>query len=617
MELITIKNTDYNDLEQICTEIIDFWFPNHISDHYSAHDFWFDQSPDKYIFDKYKYLIDTIRYYNISNIYNLQQKLALIIVGDQFTRNVYRNDEYNRKKNDEWVLQLAINIINSDNDLILNLNQRYFILLPLRHQNKSYLLDRVMSRINIYLNEFKDNIPTSLIKFLSHTLCNYTYLDDQNILSTKITSYNCDQMIAFASNKIYNHIIDTNFFTYSKNYQINNMIKSFKDVTKINYIYNCVYEWVKSFGKSNINIGISLSGGVDSMVLLSCLVQIKFVEYSLIDQIIAVHIEHTNRIEGKIEREFLEEFCAILNIKFYYRTIYYMNRDTLYIDRDLYESETKKIRFNLYSFVVNKYHLIGICIGHHLGDITENIFCNIIKGKPVDNLGVMKIFDLQEDINIFRPMLNQIKDNIFEYANIYNIPYFINSTPVWSCRGVLRDQVIPILKKQFGNFEPNIKKLMSTCEEMANLNNKYIIQPYLDKIKIYDENIAFRIEYNQDLILETIWDKILINFAHFNGYHMISNKSKNNFLQWLKIIRNKDKTNFQYDLGKNMFAFVDINIQYVYLINYTKIKKQIEEFKSKSINLSHFNNLEYLLNQSFDESKPIIVIPQKIKKLFN
>ena len=616
-----MTNIQYDELEQISLNIINFWFPNHIFDYTSAYDFWFDHSPDKYIIENYKNIVDTINLYDLTDIKNINHKLALIIISDQFTRNIYRNDEYNRTKNDILALQLANNMIDSNEDITLNLNQRFFILLPLRHQKKSHLLDRVISRIQLYFSEFKEyqNIPSSLIKFLSHTLRNYTELDDQNILSnqfSKLSSFNNNQMIELACAPKYYNIIDSNVFINATD----NLMKSDfnKDILGKNKIYNCIYDFINfdfygnsrdynDNNKPSINIGISLSGGVDSMVLLYCLVQIKINNCNLINQIYVIHIEHTNREEGKVEREFLQDFCAILNVPFYYRTIYYMNRNTPYIDRDLYECESRKIRFNLYSYVIEKHNLIGICIGHHLGDITENVFTNIIHGKSFDNLGVMKISDVQENVNIFRPMLNQTKNDIIKYANMYQIPYFKNSTPEWSCRGVIRDQMIPILNKQFGNFEPNIRKLMDTCKEMADLNNKYIIQPYLDKIKIYNDNIALRIDYNEDLILDTIWSKILIKFTHVNGYHMISNRSKNGFLQWLK---NKNHT--QYDLSKHIFAYRTNNgiHKYIYLIDYKKIIK-----RSTLIDISQFHNLENLLDGSFDEIEINVPIPKKIIKL--
>ena len=90
------------------------------------------------------------------------------------------------------------------------------------------------------------------------------------------------------------------------------------------------------------DVAISLSGGVDSMVLLDCLKT---------KHVVAIHLEYTNRKEGKIEREFLEYYCGKVNVPFYYRTIDYIVRED---DRELFEIETRKARFALYQYVVMK-----------------------------------------------------------------------------------------------------------------------------------------------------------------------------------------------------------------------------------------------------------------------
>lgn len=513
-------------------EIISFWFNN--LDPYSMHNFWFDQSVDIYITNKYKSLVDSITIDNyITFIEEPLDKIALLLVGDQFTRNIYRNSD-ERYKNDIWTLKLSLNILLSGEDLSYDLNIRYFILLPLRHQKKSYYLNKVISRLKLYILDF-DIIPDSLKKFYYHSIISYTDLTDEITIIDEPSNIKINDLIY---DENYINILDPNIYK------------------KLEYRESNIYEIILNFVRINNlkNIGVSLSGGVDSMVLLTILSKIRE-----IDNLVAIHIEHTNRIDAISERNFLVEYCQMLNIKFYYRTIHFMNRDDNVLDRDVYENESKKIRFNLYKYT----GINNIFIGHHSGDVVENVFTNMIKGRSLDNLGMMKQIDKQFDINIFRPMLELTKDIIFDYAHKNNIPYFKNSTPEWSCRGVIRDQMIPILKKQFGNFESNIIKMMNATNQTIELNEKYIIKPYLNSIRKYETYIV--IPYNRDLIIDIIWDKILIDFFHSNGYKMISNKSKNNFIEWLKLNNGK-----QYELNKDIFGIINNNI---YLINYKKIKE--------------------------------------------
>jgi len=610
------------------TEIINFWFPNSNFDKISMFEFWFDATPDEYIRSTY---IDLVDYLSLSlsqektNYLSLENtdldKLALLIIGDQFTRNVYRNDLLQRTKNDFWTLNLALSMLDSDIDLKLNLNMRYFILLVLRHQKTTQLLSRVRDRIKLYLSEYvesKKDIPSSLIKFYTHTIRSYTDLTD-SISCTDLTDsfdYNkiTERVIQLIHLSDYIDILDTDIYQNKLKDEIEH--EDLSGLSK-DIIYKTLYEWILNFNQSNpINIGISLSGGVDSMVLLSCLVQIKYSFPKLIGQIVAVHIEHSNRPEAILERQFLIDYCQILGIKFYWRTIDYMSREMEYIDRSVYEIESKKVRFGLYKYVSEKHNLIGICMGHHMGDITENVFTNIIKGKIGPDLGVMKKIDEQLDVQIHRPLLDLIKDQIFSYAKNYQTPYFKNSTPAWSCRGVIRDKMMPILKAQFGDFEPNIIKTMNMWNKMYELNYKYITKPFIDSIIKFKHGL--KIPYNFDMTDDIFWDPLLIDLLHSNGYPMISTKSKNIFLSWLRGLNNfnKDKTNLQCDLNTIFYAYYNSATNHVYIIN----NKTIEQIPKAD--LIKYNNLDHIMSETnlteeviSDKKRKKLKLPQKIKNL--
>lgn len=564
---------------ELSTEILTFWFGQDLNA-FTDNLFWFDCSVDAIITEKYKEYVDNPSI-NIKDVYD---KLTWIIIGDQFTRNIYRHDLIQRTKNDKWVLDLVLDMLEKNEDLTLNLNMRLFILLPLRHQKKSNLLNIVIERVKMYLEEFKLNIPSILTKFYAHSIKNYTYLEDEiNVIEPSL-----DETITLSEliqTKKYSDILDSSV-------SFNDELLNIKNK---NVIFNCIYEWLRSYKQTDINIGVSLSGGVDSMVFLSILYQIKHSKYNrnLIGNIIAIHIEHTNREEAIIERDFLIDFCNILGIKFYYRTIHYMHRTTENIDRAIYEIESKKLRFNLYKYAVEHEKLIGICLGHHMGDVVENVLTNMIKGKSIENLGMMKEIDFQNDVNIFRPMLEQNKKDIFEYALEFGIPYFKNSTPVWSCRGVIRDEVIPKLKDQFGEFESNMIIMAEKCKTMYSLGYKYAIEPYISSIVKFKYGI--RIDYNNDFNLDIVWDIILLEYFHSNGYPMISSKSKNGFIKWLSSLGSS-----QYELCSSHFAYYD---KYIYIIDFDKIKSKIV-----------INDLECILNDGIKTDR-LVLLPNKLKKL--
>lgn len=515
-------------------EILTYWFQ--CTNETEMNAFWFDTSCDEYIRLHYQQLVDTITYENYKEyITNQDDKIALLLVGDQFTRNIYRDTQF-RTKNDKWALELALELIKTEIDLTFPLNYRFFILLPLRHHKTSPLLDMVVQRIKIYMKEF--NHPKTLIKFYTQTVKNYTELTDR-IVYSQGQSWNPEfTSILEPSEKISNESI---------------VLQGFEPN----------------------DIAVSLSGGVDSMVLLHAL-------QCAGKRVVAIHLEYCNRDESKLEREFLEFYCWNHNIPFYYQTIHYIKREDV-IDRSVFEEETKKVRFRMYQYVVEKEGLEGVCLGHHLGDIVENVFTNMIKGRNTDIM-VMQEKQMMCGVTLFRPFLKQTKDQLFQVAHSKEIPYFLNSTPTWSCRGVLRNTVIPALKKQFGDFEVNMIRFAEQYSSYSTFYEEEMMKkistihhPFVSKIKIHPESIH-------------LFPNLLLDFMHKNGYAMVSKKSVSHFMNWYKGSRNK-----QIQLSKDVFVY-EYNT-FIYLVNLTKLKK---ENPSKKQVLELFDHhLPFMLNDLF------------------
>lgn len=127
--------------------VLEFWFPD---DGYQ--DFWFDKSIDEYINKKYKIYLSYYESFEINpQILTDEEILEVIIILDQFSRNIYRNSIYN-KKNDEKALNLSIFFLKKRNWIDKKLNHLIFYMMPLRH-NESFenynLLFKILNEINI------------------------------------------------------------------------------------------------------------------------------------------------------------------------------------------------------------------------------------------------------------------------------------------------------------------------------------------------------------------------------------------------------------------------------------------------------------------------------------
>ena len=125
---------------------------------------------------------------------------------------------------------------------------------------------------------------------------------------------------------------------------------------------------------------VSLSGGVDSMVLITI---IHYLGY----HVIGVHINYNNRIETTEEEQFLEFWCNKNSITLYKKSINEIKRSQS--KRSDYEIITKNIRLDFYKEIMKK-ECDLILLAHHKDDIVENIFANVCRGRYILDLAVIK-----------------------------------------------------------------------------------------------------------------------------------------------------------------------------------------------------------------------------------
>ena len=94
---------------------------------------------------------------------------------------------------------------------------------------------------------------------------------------------------------------------------------------------------------------ISLSGGVDSMVIVRILIYLRTSRIIPLSDIIAVHIDYANRAESGKEADFLENYCHRHNLKFEKRVVSEVTRGIT--DRQEYERVARVIRYSFYEQV--------------------------------------------------------------------------------------------------------------------------------------------------------------------------------------------------------------------------------------------------------------------------
>jgi len=474
-------------------DILTFWFAKE-NDHMH---FSPTTADDELIRQKFSHLL------NIDQSILIKQKcpkeyLAYIILNDQFSRHIFRNNKDNIQKYDTIALQYAMESLELKFDLELEPQERCFMLMPLRHTFKKEYLDIVLEKIRNYRETNDDPIYQ---RFFKATLYAYSAiraaLVEPAIPNPELTDEDVFSVLDEISIRNLTHIMDID----TKNIFYTSFQKSFEKLSNVKRIV------------------ISLSGGVDSMVSSLVMYHLSKV---LNFELIAVTLKHNNRETCQLESELVTRWCNLLGIKCYLRNVDEIHRCKTH-DRELYEDVTRRFRFDMY-----RRFECPIVLGHNQDDCLENIFSNIKKGRSYDNLFGMSEISTEDNVMIVRPMLDIAKSDIVAFALTYQVPYLYDSTPKWSERGKMRDDLIPFLKMFDANIVPGLIKLATNVTGMYEIYNSKIMKNFYDNqiIKISDESIEIKLMDGDTTMGYQFWNDIIVRMSHDNHKPIPSNRSR-------------------------------------------------------------------------------------------
>lgn len=496
--------------------------------------------------------------------YGFQGKIAAIIVLDQFSRHILRHRENGGESSspalpskehlDTWALQTAEVFVERHAQEIkcgmVPLPMYIFSLMPFRHASTIETVKLVQQRIE-ELASLDKQMESMLGRFRKASNRRMAVLQDEARRSGKLckTSDNIDRQPSIYSDE---DILETFAFDADMgpacNHPCVRTIQTFLADRGIR-------PNKKSSNDLSVPIVVSLSGGVDSMVIASILGYLNSsCEYRL--DIWAVHIDYANRPESGAEADFVRRFCERLGFTFQLRRIAEVTRGVT--ARDQYERIARDLRFTSYRETIAKARkggeTIGVMLGHHRGDLRENVLSNAHKGcGPLDLSGMTDV-SRNEGVIIYRPLLPLEKSYVLDYAHKFGVPYFKgkpctvcllnagliqelnisiceDTTPHWSTRGKLRNLLIPLLEDIYGEGSlKNLSNLAVDSDECRALFQKSMIGPFLDGVQRYPMGISFDTRsWKEQAVF--FWKIALREALHSASLGMFSDKSVLAFLE--------------------------------------------------------------------------------------
>ena len=290
---------------------------------------------------------------------------ALIIILDQFSRHIYRHTTPH--KNDKRALELAEIMLENQWHIYLPVPMEIFALMPLRHSPTVVRLERVLSEIE--RRTVGQQASTDLLeKFRKTTTNKLEMLKDAALKSSKNSSSSSTSSGNGIIEGDYDAILERCAFTANEmQLGTHKLVHTMKK-----FLQRHIYPQQQTTSNTNTNtivVAVSLSGGVDSMVIARILVYLrdqfaaaKALNTGGVDlvppstpvlHVVALHLDYGNRSESSQENEYVQKWCETFNITYHSRTINEIQRSTT--PRDEYEKRSRQIRYDFYRQILNQY----------------------------------------------------------------------------------------------------------------------------------------------------------------------------------------------------------------------------------------------------------------------
>jgi tRNA(Ile)-lysidine synthase len=185
---------------------------------------------------------------------------------------------------------------------------------------------------------------------------------------------------------------------------------------------------------------IALSGGPDSMALLSLLITLK-PKYNI--ALAAAHLDHGLRAESVNDRRFCAKICHKLKIKLFSRRI-----DLAKFARSKkmsIEEAGRRARYDYFESLAQKHGFTKIATGHTLNDNVETVLFNLARGTGLAGIAGIPY---RRD-KIIRPLLHIEKSELLAWLKAEKIR-FVKDKSNYSlkfARNRIRLNIIPELAK--------------------------------------------------------------------------------------------------------------------------------------------------------------------------
>ena len=216
--------------------------------------------------------------------------------------------------------------------------------------------------------------------------------------------------------------------------------------------------------EKNDSIVVGVSGGPDSMTLLSILLKLKE-EFNL--KIYVAHVNHMLRENAIKDEEYVKEFCEKNNIEMFIKKA---NISEIAKKEKIgFEEAGRNARYNFFEEILKNTESNKIAIAHNLNDKVETIIMNTLRESGVSGLKGIE----PKRKKYIRPLIEIERHEIEKYCieNEINPRHDESNDDNTYTRNKIRNIIIPYIRNE---FNPNIIKTLNRLSEIIKEEDEYV-----------------------------------------------------------------------------------------------------------------------------------------------
>lgn len=252
-------------------------------------------------------------------------------------------------------------------------------------------------------------------------------------------------------------------------------------------MYNIILDDIEkhSLIEENDNILLAVSGGMDSMVMLDTIYNLKD-KYKL--HLEVCHINHM--IRGKYanrDEKFVESICQDYGLNFHIKRV---NMDEYALENKISSEQAgREIRYSFFEEIINSKDQPSkwkVALAHNRDDQAETVLMRIIRGTGLDGLKGIPI----RNGAIIRPILNVSRDEIEGYIRDKDLAYVQDHTNFENeyTRNKIRNDLIPKIENEYNkSFKDALIRLSEISKDqllaMNKLKDREFSKAYIKKYK--------------------------------------------------------------------------------------------------------------------------------------